>query len=322
MKNKFRIVWVIAWLFSLCNFISAWSVTFTWNIWFTNTYYIPVPVEQSSCNFTLTCTYWNTEYLDWVPQVVYTKSTYKNQTISFTNYSLSPSRHELSWDFSTLSDCVHLNYFDSTVTYNWGDIVPFVCVYSWVWIVTEKWGSCSCPDCPTCNICSPYSWQLDLYYYEDWEFNNWTMYGWKYSIYLQSWLNWNGFEDWDSYWINVSSSVPVCTGDSWNDLSWINWSLLYINDIQHIGAWIINITIPEEINRDYLYTWNGDQFDLNVSGYNVDSAYIDWIIRNQKTLPNNVDFNNIVSVLIPKLIPWLVIILFLLFVFRFIKKIF
>ena len=102
--------------------------------------------------------------------------------------------------------------------------------------------------------------------------------------------------------------------------SGVEWSSLYINDIQHVSAPEINIYIPEEYNRDY--TWDENKFDLYVSGYNVDYEYIDNIIRTQKSTPNSDDFNNIISWLIPLLVPWLVIILFIRFIFRFVKKIF
>ena len=109
-----------------------------------------------------------------------------------------------------------------------------------------------------------------------------------------------------------------------NDLcpvsTWVSWSELVINDIVHESAPLINITIPEEYSWDYSVDEN--EFTLDISGANVDYAYIDWIIRTQKWKPNNIDFNNVISGLIPLLIPWLVIILFIWFIFRFIKKIF
>lgn len=104
-----------------------------------------------------------------------------------------------------------------------------------------------------------------------------------------------------------------------SDCSW--WlSDLFINEIQHPSAPLINITIPEEF--DWTYTWDEEEYDVVVNWYNVDTEYIDWIIRNQTTLPDKTDFNKAISELVPLLVPWLVIILFLYFVFRSIKKIF
>lgn len=106
---------------------------------------------------------------------------------------------------------------------------------------------------------------------------------------------------------------PAC------ELTWWN-SELIINDIQHISAPSITINIPEEFNWDY--TWNDEEFIINISWYNVDTEYISSIITTQNSKPNNIDFNNIVSWLIPLLVPWLVLIAFIYFVFRFVKKYF
>lgn len=109
----------------------------------------------------------------------------------------------------------------------------------------------------------------------------------------------------------LDTDLPECNWD---------WSALYINDIQHQSAWTINITIPEEFSWDY--TWDDEEFNLNVIGYNVDTAYIEWIITNQTTKPNQTDLNNIITWVIPLFVPWLVIILFIYFIFKFLKKIF
>lgn len=116
--------------------------------------------------------------------------------------------------------------------------------------------------------------------------------------------------------------TPLCSSSSWWNLTWINRSILHINWIEHVWAWFINITIPEEFERDYIYTWNWEELNIDVKWYNVDTAYIDWLITTQKTLPNNTDFNNTISWLLPLFVPWIVIIFFLYFIFRFIKKVF
>ena len=116
--------------------------------------------------------------------------------------------------------------------------------------------------------------------------------------------------------------------DSWycvsNDLcpvsTWLNWSELIINDIVHQSAPLITINIPEEFNRNYNVDEN--EFALSVSWYNVDTDYIDWIITTQNSKPSTEDFNNIITNLVPLFVPWLVIILFLWFIFKFIKKVF
>lgn len=115
---------------------------------------------------------------------------------------------------------------------------------------------------------------------------------------------------------NYCSVNWLCSEDTWD----VQWSALYINDIQHQSSPIIWINIPEEISWDY--TWDESSFYLDINGYNVDSDYINWIIATQSSMPDQSDFNSLVSNVLPLFIPWLVIILFIYFVFRFVKKIF
>lgn len=151
---------------------------------------------------------------------------------------------------------------------------------------------------------------------------DWLNYYFNNSINTWDLLSWYILESSiDSNYCELNNLCPVYTWDS-EDLSWVNRSILHINWIEHVWAWFIDITIPEEFDWNYLYTWNWDVFELNISWYNVDTEYIDWIITTQKTLPNKEDFNNTISWLLPWFVPWLVIVLFLYFVFRFLKKVF
>lgn len=104
--------------------------------------------------------------------------------------------------------------------------------------------------------------------------------------------------------INCSNSTNTWSCETWN-----NWSALYINDIQHLWKPNIFITIPEEIDWDYTSEW--DDFDLDIVGYNVDTEYIDWIIRTQNYKPTTEDFTKLVWLLAP----YTKILVFLLFVF-------
>lgn len=125
------------------------------------------------------------------------------------------------------------------------------------------------------------------------------------------------------------SLMPISSCNS--EYCWLNWlcpvytgstmSELYINWINHLGALIINISIPLEQAWDYEYTW--DVMNINLSWENnVDYEYIDNIIKTQRSTPDDEDLNTIVSWLIPLFVPWLVLIVFIIFIFRFIKKIF
>ena len=95
------------------------------------------------------------------------------------------------------------------------------------------------------------------------------------------------------------SLVPVDSVCSWGVDSWdnISRSALFIDDIQHESAPVINITIPEEIDWDY--TWNDEEFNIWINWYNVDTEYIDSIIRTQNYKPTSEDFTNLVWTLAP-----------------------
>lgn len=152
----------------------------------------------------------------------------------------------------------------------------------------------SVPPCDECEDCSIYQTSLSGC------LSDYSTLSWNYNSCL-----------WE---LNSCMSNSNC---SW---TWTNWSALFVNNIQHLWKPIINITIPDEISWDYNSTW--DLFDLSVVGYNQDSDYIESIINLQNTKPTEDDFNKIVSEIIPLFVPWLLIIAFIYFIFRFIRKIF
>lgn len=199
-----------------------------------------------------------------------------------------------------------------------------------VMLIKFKYPETTCPECETCPTCLSPNVHINKIECDWWDCSysdNQLMrvQTWDHVfINLWTWVNFDSYHVNNNWTVNYyfSSDEVICPIYTWNEESSWNWSALYINDIQHIWAPLINITIPEEFDWDYIYTWNWDEFDLDIKWYNVDTAYIDWIITTQKTLPNNTDFSNIISGLIPLFIPWLVIIACLYFIFRFIKKVF
>lgn len=193
-------------------------------------------------------------------------------------------------------------------------------VYDIDWnIVSWQW------DFPTNNNCMNFTWYLQNIYsnnrnieYIDVssifpvcstcpEINTWEILSW---YILES--------DIDNLYCEEHWYCPLI--DTWLDNTWVEWSALYINEIQHNSAPLINITIPEEFDWDY--SWTDEEFDLEVKWYNVDTEYVDWLIRSQNFKPNSDDFSSILTWLVPLFVPWLAIILFLYFVFRFVKKVF
>ena len=109
------------------------------------------------------------------------------------------------------------------------------------------------------------------------------------------------------------SSCPVCSGGV------SNWSSLWINNIQHLGASNIYMSIPEEISRDYSYSNSWEIMEVDVEGYNVDYDYINNVVEIQKYKPSDEDFNNIVWIL-AQYMPIIVIFIGLLFLYKLLKK--
>lgn len=200
-------------------------------------------------------------------------------------YSVSTSK---GFILSLYSWNTYIN--DEIITHDWEINIWWNLTYYWngpdhVIQITSSCPSCpSCPTCPESPSC-PSTWEILSWYILE-------------SSIDSSYCVWNWY----------------CPVESWS-----NWSSLFINWIQHESYPMINIDITDNVPWDY--SINNDVFDLDVwEAYDQD--FIDWVIDSQKTLPNKTDFNNTISWLIPLFIPWLVIILFIYFIFRFIKKIF
>lgn len=124
------------------------------------------------------------------------------------------------------------------------------------------------------------------------------------------------------YW-SCSSSLNYCYYDLWNCRAWVcSWDIstnLFINNIQYPLSTNLFVNVPLEFDYVYTMTWNESTIDIE---YKVDSEYISWIITTQNSKPSKSDLNYIISSLLPLFVPWLVIILFIYFVFKFIKKVF
>lgn len=131
------------------------------------------------------------------------------------------------------------------------------------------------------------------------------------------------------------SLMPISSCDSeycqlnelcwtWSSWSWdLQWSSLFINWIQHVWWSIIDVTIPAEIQRNYLYTWeNEETFKLNVEGLNGDPDYIQWIIDVNSYRPTSEDFTNTFIWGLTLIFPYIIITAFIVFIWRFIRKIF
>ena len=140
------------------------------------------------------------------------------------------------------------------------------------------------------NVNCPSTWEILSWYIEQWQLtscqnsltacqnaNSW------YNNTLNSCSN-----NLNTCEINLSNCLqgnPINSGD-------IMWSSLFINNIQHPWAWLINITIPEEIERDYSNI--DDEFDLEITGYWYDQEKMQSIVNTQYYKPTSEEMSNLV----------------------------
>lgn len=93
-----------------------------------------------------------------------------------------------------------------------------------------------------------------------------------------------------------SCNIDLQTCLNW-ELSWNNRSALFINEIQHLGAWIININIPEEFEWNYKYL-TGDEIEtmtIDIEGYGYDQEKMQKMVNTQFAEMNNEDLANLIS---------------------------
>lgn len=122
----------------------------------------------------------------------------------------------------------------------------------------------------------------------------------------------------DSQYCSDNNLCPSSWTWDCEEWDW-NWSALYINNIQHQSAPLINIDIPDYIYWDY--SSSEEEFDLYVgSGYDQD--YIDNVIAINSYQPTSEDFTDVFVSGLTLVMPYIVIVLFIVFIRKLIKRIF
>lgn len=96
-------------------------------------------------------------------------------------------------------------------------------------------------------------------------------------------------------------------------------SILYINEILHNSANEIDITIPEEIEREY--TWDTETLNIEIIGYWYDQEKMQSIVNTQFTPPTSEDLTNAIGK-IADFLPLLAIMLLIIYAWWLIKKVF
>lgn len=131
-----------------------------------------------------------------------------------------------------------------------------------------------------------------------------------------------------SWYVLVSSiDSNYCTDNNLCPSSWTwsceewNWnrSALYINDIQHPWSALINITIPEELQRNY--TGDEEEMNIDVEWYWYDQEKMQQLVNTQYYTPTPEDMGNLVGK-IADFLPLLAIMLLVIRTWYLIKKVF
>ena len=161
---------------------------------------------------------------------------------------------------------------------------------------------------------------LDLYsdaivcFTYDWESHEFVL-DYPFAISWHVFISEPNSSDWTVFDIDYSV-IPECDSDFG---SGENWSAIFLNDLQFPWKPLINISIPDYIMWDY--TWTDDAFELYVgSGYDVE--YIESIIGINSYRPTSEDFTDVFVSGLTLIMPYIVIVLFIVFVRKLIKRIF
>lgn len=326
---------LLIWLFSLIwlsSFCSAWSYIFTWHFsanngpsYWQGWWYFPLPNSDyngfldinydcyitnlnydtdnnsSLPNFQLTFSYmkrtssaysynaitstWMNNHLVWNVGSLLNNND-KNSFLWYNNVTLWKS----NW---TITNAYSLDYY---CEFTWSD--NYSCDYSW-YILESDINTWYCVDNNLCPVAS-----CDYSEYESqinslsWSLNSCQNSLWASSISLASCQN----------------SLNSCLSANCPSV-WVSRSSLFINDIQHLWASNIYMTIPEEFDRDYSYSNSWESMEIDIEWYNVDYDKINWLVSLQSYKPTSEDFTKLVS----NLWGYFKILVFLLFAYILIK---
>ena len=118
------------------------------------------------------------------------------------------------------------------------------------------------------------------------------------------------------FWLIDPENCPASggTGD-------VNWSSFFVNNYQVQGARNIYLFMPDFLNWDYTYvdSWNTLNIEVENQG---DEDYIQSVIDINSYRPTSEDFTGVFVSGLTLVMPYIVIVLFIIFVRKLIKKIF
>lgn len=272
---------------SICDYVSNWLSLNSLNFAFIlDNHAIYAPFDPSWNFWTITS--WSCQWLTWRVESFYAWSNYTFSKLYLRN--LFWSNIYLDWFISC--DVTFSWSWDDLEIYVWNQTLDLLTIFN-TWYCTSN---NLCPDCPICD--DPYT-----------------------SLECQNEYNLIPIENVTKEYCEINhnlispESCPIC---EWSGS--INWSALYINNEQVSSASRINVNIDDWI--DYNLNYVEDSATINVTGPEWDQEYIQWIIDTNSYQPSTEDFKNVFVWWLTLILPYLVVVLFVVFIWKFIRKIF
>lgn len=261
---------------------------------------------------------WTVEYNFWQINFVNQNSYAKYQWFIFSEWLVSKTSD--NYNYSVCFDWLP-NWYDWNVVFCENSISPSNCAY--VWLLNDWCRSSS-------SLFN--SNKLIFIWLAIW-YNAYTISAWTVIPNFTMSITSDAFNSNSSNYTSeeCQSEYSLMPIDSCNseycELNWLceviwwSWSsTLYINDVRHESAPFIYVNIPEEFKRDYL-TWE-QEFTINVEWLNGDQDYINWIIDVNSYRPSSEDFTQTFVWWLTLIFPYIIITAVILFIRRFIRKIF
>ena len=323
--KKFLTSLIIFWLSSICfcsSYFTNYDYILTWEMWNFS--------QITFANWNRITKVPNTYVRSFTGAICFADKIFYNTSQSFDIYSCN----SVPWDMiSTLnwnSNCIKL----WSVTTDWSYISSYWNSYCYNFIndvyndyyyiersvtsssLTVRFSflynqnppsSCpSCPDTPSCD----YSW----YVLESDVTKNYCTN--KYSDLIPE----EDITQWyceTQFWLISPSDCP--SGWTWSWTWSIMWSSFFVNDRQILGGENIYLYIPDFLSWDYTYV----DWDLQIDVINEgDEQYIEDILTVQSYHPSSEDFTVSFVGFLTLVLPYALVVLFCVFIFKLIKKIF
>lgn len=310
MKKLLSLFIVLFWLTSFWYCVDSYTCSYKWIVndvarnWISTTYYSTNcnnfwPYYDCNIYVDISTSNWNC-YQIWWFDLSYYDDINLNVEMGWNYISFSKNYNNLD-QLNGYTVCSPSRLMIQGRVYAYVSDLPFTVVSFPESALTNYSYTYTCPTCQECQECqecpscpSVNTWEMLSGYILESEITPW---------YCETRFN--------------LISPSDCPNSSW---SWdIQRSSFRVNNFQVMGGRNIYLYIPEWLNRDYTYVDENLQIEVENEG---DEEYIQGIIDINSYRPSSEDFTNIFVSGLTLIMPYIVVALFIIFVWKLIKKIF